>query len=122
MVIVGGRKFASRTPTIIERERIRKIRRIFRVGGRKFADRTPTIIETGKDQVDPEDIPCRRAEVRKPHADDHRKGVFEMLVAFMLSNHGQERSMVLPELQYHALLCLHSTKLEAPRHRRPKLG
>ena len=45
MVIVGGRKFASRTPTIIERERIRKIRRIFRVGGRRFASRTPTIIE-----------------------------------------------------------------------------
>ena len=48
MVIVGGRRLASHTPTIIERERIRKIRRIFRVGGRKFADRTPTIIERKK--------------------------------------------------------------------------
>ena len=73
MVIVGGRRLARRTPTIIERERIRKIRRIFRVGGRGFASRTPTIIEREKDQEDPEDIPCRRAGVRKPHADDHRK-------------------------------------------------
>ena len=45
MGIVGGRMFADRTPTIIEREKIRKIRRIFRVGGRRFASRTPTIIE-----------------------------------------------------------------------------
>ena len=45
MVIVGGRKFVDRTLTIIEREKIRKIRRIFRVGGRGFASRTPTIIE-----------------------------------------------------------------------------
>ena len=47
MVIVGGRRFADRTPTIIEREKIRKIRRIFRVGGREFASRTPAIIEKG---------------------------------------------------------------------------
>lgn len=42
-----------------------------------------------------------------------KKGVFKMFAVSMKSDLRKETSLVLPEPQYHVLLCLHSTKMEA---------
>ena len=43
-----------------------------------------------------------------------QKGVFGMLTISRFMDCRDERSLVLTESQYHALLCVHSTNMGAP--------